>query len=164
MLVSSTSKKIRQKLNLKRYLDELTVLIGRPVLAAELLSLERTAEIQEAAKIFSAQDLTSSEIAFSEKYSERFQVFLEKLSRSNSSPVYIWTSRTNDCGAFLTPSLSEIKFYFDFNVNEEGILVILTKDLADRLILDFFSLSTGEQRLKIETQGSKWGQIRIEDE
>ena len=68
----------------------------------------------------------------------------------------MWTQRTIDCGVLLVPALMAIRWDFDFAVNEEGILAFVTGDLADRLLLDFSELPTGEQRMKIETQGVNW--------
>ena len=70
--------------------------------------------------------------------------------------VYLWTPRTIDCGVLLVPSLDVVKFDFDFDVNEEGILVLLSSDLVDRLLLDFSKSCTGEERMTVESQGINW--------
>jgi len=100
-----------------------------------------------------------SEISFGDRNSERFKRFLENLKDANSSPIYVFSPRTADCGAFLLSSLGEINRDFDFTLNSEGILAFLTKDVEDRLLLDFFVSPAGEQRLKIETQGVNWGGV-----
>lgn len=152
-------EKLRLKFNQKKYLEELSELSGRQVQLAELGSIEQAAAIREAGKAFVSQSVTTSEILFSERSSQRIKGFVKRLSEANSSPVYVWSPRTIDCGAFQLPSLCIINLDFSFNINEEGILVFLTADLLDRLLFDFFSLPTGEQRLKIETQGENWGRI-----
>lgn len=146
---------------MKKYLKELTVLAGRPVNDCELGSVEQAASIRDAAKNFATLDVMSYDMSFEDKSADRFKRFVESLHNANPSPVYIWTPRTIECGALLLPSLNVIKFDFDFHVNEEGILVLLTNDLADRLVLDFFKLPTGEQRMRIETQGANWGGISL---
>ena len=133
----STSEKLRKRLNLNIYLKELTELAGRPVQARELGSVEQAATIREAGKKFTLQVTACSEGLFSDLSSDRFSNFLTKLHQANPSPVYLWSPRTIDCGALVVPSLSSINFEFEFTVNTEGILVILSTDLVDRLLLDF---------------------------
>ena len=159
MPISSSSEKLCQKLKMKKYLEELTVLVRHPVKSADLGSVEQAASIREAAKKLSVSDAASSEITFVDRSSERFKKFVRCLHDANPSQVYVWTPRTIDCGVLLVPSLSAIDFDFDFAVNEEGILVFLTDDLEDRLLLDFFILPADEKRMKIETQGANWGKV-----
>lgn len=155
-----SSEKLRQKPNLKRYLDELSMLIGRRVRAEELGSLKQAALIREAGKKFAAQPSNACEIHFTERCSARFKGFVQRLHDSNPSSVYVWTPRTISCGALLIPSLAAIKFDFDFAINEEGILVFLSSDMEDRVLLDFSDSPTGERIMKIETQGAHWTEVR----
>lgn len=159
MSMPSPSEKLRQKLNLKRYLEELTALIGRPVPADELGSLEQVVMLREAAQEMGTQPTQACEILFSERCSERFKKFLQRLKNANSLPVYVWTEHTIDCGALLVPSIDVIKFDFDFTINDEGILAFTTSDLGDSMLLDFSSKPAGEQVMKIETQGANWGRV-----
>lgn len=156
MTMPSSSGKLRQKLNLKRYLAELSALTGGSVQDDELVSLEQTAALREAQQKFGALPMSFSEISFSERGSERFREFVRRLHDANPSPVYVWTQRTIDCGALLIPSLMAIRWDFDFAVNEEGMLAFVTSDMADSLLLDFSELHDGEQRMKVETQGANW--------
>lgn len=159
MSTPSSSEKLRQKLNLKRYLDELAALIGRPVHADELGSLEQTASMREAAQKFRAQAAQVCEIPFSERRSARFKGFVHRLQDANPSSVYVWTPRTISCGTFLVASLAVVRFDFDFAVNDEGILTFLTGDLEDSLLLDFSTSPMGEQVMKVETQGANWARV-----
>lgn len=156
MIIPSSPGRLRQKLNLKRYLAELSALTGGSVQADELVSLEQTASLREAQQKFGALPTSSSEIPFSERGSERFKEFVRRLHDTNPSSVYVWTQRTIDCGALLIPSLMAIRWDFDFAVNEEGMLAFVTSDMADSLLLDFSELHNGEQRMKVETQGANW--------
>ncbi|MDB3935502.1 hypothetical protein N9383_02140, partial [Granulosicoccus sp.] len=97
--------------------------------------------------------------SFADRSSERFKNFVKRLNDANPFPVYLWSPRTIDCGALLVPSLNVISFDFEFKVNDEGIFVFLSSDLLDKLLLDFFTQTNGEQRLKIETQGTTWGRV-----
>lgn len=144
---------------MKRYLEELSTLTGRIVQADELGSLEQTAALHRAAQKFIAQPLARYEIKFSDRCSERFKNFLQRLTDANPSSLYIWTEHTIDCGALLVASLAAIKFDFDFVINDEGILAFTTSDLVDRLLLDFSSTLAGEQVMTVETQGPSWVKI-----
>lgn len=150
------SDRLRQKMHLKRYLEELSALTGRSVQADELGSLELAAAMRVAAQKADAKSSARCEIGFSDTRSERFRKFLQRLTDANPSSVYVWTPRTIDCGALLVPSLAAIKFDFDFAINDEGILAFTTSDLADSLLLDFSSTPAGEQVMTVETQGPNW--------
>jgi hypothetical protein len=109
-----------------------------------------------AARKFVAQPFARYEIKFSERRSERFRKFLQRLTDANPSSIYVWTEHTIDCGALLVASLSEIKFDFDFAINDAGILAFTASDLADSLLLDFSSTPAGEQVMTVETKGPNW--------
>lgn len=154
-----SSEKLRQKLNLKKYLKELTALTGRPVDLDELGSLEQAAAIRDTGQKFGERSSQTHEILFSERCSAQFKEFVLRLHEANPSSVYVWTPRTINCGTLLVESLAVVKFDFDFSVNEEGILVFLSSDMEDRLLLDFSNSATGDQVMKIETQGSNWSKV-----
>lgn len=159
MSSSSLSARLRKNLHLKRYLEELRALTGRSVQADELGSLEQVATIRMAAQQLNSQPSVSCEVRFSDRSSERFKSFLQRLMDANPSSVYVWTPDTIDCGALMAPSLDAIRFDFDFTINDDGILSFTTSDLGDRLLLDFSIISTGEQVMKIETQGPNWARV-----
>lgn len=155
----SPSTKRRQKLHLKRYLEELGALIGRVVKAEELGSLEEVAAMRQAAQRFIGQPTAKYEINFSDRRSERFKKFLKNLTVANRLAIYVWTPHTIDCGALLVDSLDAISFDFEFAINDDGVLSFMTSDLRDRLLVDFSSTSTGEQVMRIEIQGANWTKV-----
>lgn len=140
-------------------MKELGLLTGRAVDADELGNPEQLKELHKAAQKLAVQPTSVNEILFSEKNSERFMEFLQRLKRANPSSIYVITPRTDSCGALLVSSLNDIRFDFDFSVNSEGILVFTTSDFCDSLLLDFSSAPTGEKIMKIETQGQNWAKI-----
>lgn len=154
--MQSYSARFRQKLYMKSYLLELAALAGRVVQADELLDLEQTAALRSAMQKFRTQTTAFSEIQFSDRKSERFKIFVQRLCSANSSPVYVWIQRTIDCGVLLMPSLSAVCWDFDPSVDADGTIAFVTSDLADSLLLDFSDLSTSEQHMKIEVQGMNW--------
>lgn len=160
MSSSSLSSRLRKNLHLKRYLEELGSLTGRLVRADELGSLEQATEMRRTALLqINSLPSVSFDVRFSDRSTERFKCFLKNLMDANPSPVYVWTPDTIDCGTLLVPSLGAIKFDFDFSINDDGILSFLASDLKDRLLLDFSVTSTGEQVMKIETQGPDWAKV-----
>lgn len=152
---------VAHKLQLQKYLAELERLLGREVLPDELGSLEQAKMLREVSKNLVYQPLTDFEIAFDEKKTTRFQLFVERLCQSNSSPVYLFTPRTIFFGALKIDGLQSVKFDFDFALNEEGALAFLVSDLSDSLLLDFFVSPSGVQRLRMETQGANWGSTKF---
>ncbi|MEO5968365.1 MAG: hypothetical protein ABIQ95_00435 [Bdellovibrionia bacterium] len=77
-------------------------------------------------------------IPFIEKESERFKKYIGQLQSANSSGVYIWIDRTNDCGTSIINSLLDIKWNFEFSCSENGIFVLEARNLQDRILFDFF--------------------------
>lgn len=73
-------------------------------------------------------------------------------------PLFLHERLDLDAGLFEdgAVSLAEIKFDFDFAINDEGILSFTTSDLTDKLLLDFSSTPEGEQVMTVETQGPNW--------
>ncbi|NIM40576.1 MAG: hypothetical protein GTN84_06165 [Hydrogenophaga sp.] len=145
---------------MKAYLEELAPLVGAPVAVAELGPIEQPAALQKAAKVIDPEPLQSFEMPFSERCSAQFLDFIKRLCCANPSAVYIWTPRTDACGVYLAGPISTIKYNFGFDINSEGVLVFLTEDVQDRLLLDFFSSSAGEHRMKVEVQGRNWSEVK----
>lgn len=70
--------------------------------------------MREISQKFIVQASQTCEIMFSDRCSERFKELVQRLYNANPSSVYIWTPRTIDFGTFLVPSITVIKFDFDF--------------------------------------------------
>jgi hypothetical protein len=152
----SSAGKIRRNLDLTRYLEELSELTGRQVHADELGSIEGAASIRENCQKFGAQTICVIEMPFAERDSERFKRFIQGLSKANAAYVQVWTPRTISCGVFVMPSIDAVRFDFDFSINGKGILVFVTSDLEDRLLLDFSESAAVGRIMRIETQGANW--------
>lgn len=150
--------RLTQKLNLPQHLRELSQLVGRKVEPEELLSLVETEAVRAQAMTVQRQPSWRCELRFSDKRSPRFGRLLQAIRERNPSPVYLWTPLSNDCGLLRPVSLSDVRFDFDFAVNKDGILELLTADLQDRMLLDFSEGPDGEQLLEVEVAGANWGQ------
>lgn len=155
MFGENLSRSLRRKLSTQRYMEELSCLTGGNVSPGDLCSIEATMNIQERVLFFSGLPCSHADIDFFDKTSFRFYDFISRLEALNDSRVYIWTPRTVDCGAFLGGKIGGINFEFNHDINDEGILVFLTEDLQDRLLLDFY-VDDGSYRLRVEVQGNNW--------
>lgn len=153
------AERIRQHRNLKMHLGELGALTGRSVEANELSSAEQASLVRNSEKKFSEYDVMSVDILFSDIESFQFKSFIKQLYDKNNSPVQVWLPRTIDCGILEIDSILDVRFNFNFNLNEEGILVLMMQDMEDKLLLDWFKLPDGEERLKVETQGVNWSKV-----
>lgn len=56
-------------------------------------------------------------------------------------------------------TFQDVNFSFPFELNNEGIVVFLSTDLKDKLLLDFYINPTGNMVLEVEGQGLNWSNI-----
>src|SRR5688572_7986602 len=122
--MNNMASKLSFKNELRRHLEELGHLIGRPVLEPELLSPTETKAIQAQAKQIPREPSSSFEINFEEKDQPRFHRFLAQISQANTNDVFIWTPASNTCGVLRPLPLSNFKTTFPFDINPEGIISI----------------------------------------
>jgi hypothetical protein len=148
--------------NIARHLSELSSLVSREVRREDLLPLAEADKIREDSKKVQYSPSWSTEIPFARKTEVVFQDFVRKLERLNANPVYVWTPASNQCGLLRPIPLHDLNFGFDFSINPEGILVVLTSDLRDRLLLDYSRDAAGQEVLEIEASGEHWGHARLE--
>ena len=157
--MSKLSTKLQHHKNISNYLLELEILANRKITRDEISSLEVVHSIRKISLQLNNYSTYTFSIAFSEKESNRFKSFIDKLSMTNCGQVYIWTERTNVCGLFKVNNIKDINFSFPFDINPEGILVFVPVTLEDQLLLDFSLDSTGKQIIEVETQGRNWSKI-----
>ena len=157
--MSELSEKLSSKKELSRHLCELGLLVGRPVHKKELLSLNETESVRNQANQVIRQPVGKFDIPFEKKQETRFLKFIEHLTKVNPNDVYLWTPASNLCGVLRPVPLKTFRITFPFELNPEGIIVILTSDLSDQLLLDYSQGSNDEQLLEIEVSGERWGDI-----
>jgi hypothetical protein len=100
------------------------------------------------------------EVGFQAKQEARFAEFVRKLAQANSDDVYVWTDASNSCGLLRPVPLLDLDLAFPFDWSPDGVLVLITADFADKLLLDFFEDDSGEPRLAVEVSGAHWGHVR----
>lgn len=151
--------KAELKRNLPSYLLELKQITGLDVDSKSLSPIEDVEKLREKASVLADLDKNRLIISFSEKNSKQFRKFVVNLSKSNSNSVYIWTNRANLYGLYKVASIDAIDFSFPFDVNSDGIIVFLTSDLSDKLLLDFYYDSEYQEMIEVELQGKHWSLI-----
>lgn len=143
--------------NIKAHLEQLSHLTNRAVTKHDLLSLELTDSIREQSlKLLNESRSIKFEIYFLEKTEARFQAFVKNLVVLNPSPVYVWIEHTITCGLLEIALITEFNFKFEYSVCANGIISLLTKDMMDNLVLDFYEDSLGERVIDIELIGNNW--------
>jgi hypothetical protein len=159
--MSDLEKLIRYKRNIKLYLNELRELSLEVPLESDLLSLEATEQIRSGSKeALKGQHTRKIRLDFNEKNTERFKNYVANLHRLNPEPVFIWIARTNTCGLYSVSSLLKFNFDFSFDVNKEGLIVLLANDMNDTIILDFScDESKSRNELEIDVCGDRWASI-----
>jgi hypothetical protein len=158
-MASNLGQRLAYKKNIQACLSELEQLSKKAPREAALLSLEETQVLRKSAMLLSGKPCKRLKIDFSEKESSRFAEFIHKLYQSNPSPVYIWTTLSNSCGLFEIGSILEFNFGFNFDINREGIISLLAKNMLDKMILDFSEDELGNKVLEVELIGSNWSMI-----
>ena len=140
-------------------MQELETISGREVSDTEVGELNELSNVVKAHENFDSLPLNSFEIEFGGKDSPQFHEFVVRLKELNNSPVYVWTPRTRICGLFRLPSICSVDFSFPYSLNSEGILSISTVDALDRILLDWSTDNSGDERLIVEQQGPNWTQL-----
>jgi hypothetical protein len=160
--MTDISNKLALRKSLTEYLLELKQITGENVKTDSLSSVESLERIREASlAVFQNMNKSKFIVRFDEKDSKKFKDFIANLSKANSSSVYIWTNRANLHGLCKIASINSIDFSFPFNINPDGVIVFLTEDLKDKLLLDFYRDSKEQEILEIELQGENWASVSL---
>jgi hypothetical protein len=159
--MSDLQKVVAFKANIGRHLTQLSRLTGTIVNKDSLLSPQETEALRATSKTTEYAPVWRHTMDFSKLTEAQFQRFVGALDEMSPSGVYIWTPLSNVCGLLRPVPLKSIQWGFDFDLIPEGILVLLTADLADRMLLDFSEGSTRRQELEIEVSGQHWGRTSL---
>jgi hypothetical protein len=149
---------IQYKLNIHRYLVELKGLCLKAPLESELLSVQRTEQIRANSLVaLRGKPVRKIQMSFEDKKAIKFRSYVAKLHLANPHSVFVWTEKSNSCGLYEISSLLEFNFNFEFDVNEQGIVVLLASNLADSLVFDFsYDDRTSTYMLEIDVCGDHW--------
>lgn len=145
--------------NIDAYLLEIELLTKKSIDKSELSSINEVDEIRSKASNLKTLPKKELKIDFSEKTSTRFIKYIQSLYYANNNEIYLWTSKTNVCGLYKVSSIKDINFSFPFDINNEGMFVLLSVDLKDKLLFDFSFDSSGKKIIEIEIQGLNWPSV-----
>lgn len=158
--MKTASAQLQQTLQRPRHLRELGQLVGRALMPDDLISVEETESLRVQALSVVRAPSWRCEIPFGDMQSSRFARFVDALQKANPSPIYVWTPLSNVCGLLRPIPLLDVRFDFEFTALPDGILVILTADFQDQMLLDFSEGEDAGQLLEVEGAGAHWGQIK----
>lgn len=148
---------IRRRLALRQYLTEVAHLSRVPISESDLLSLDDTRQISDQTRVLSTSSKAVWRMLFEHLKSDEFVAFVRSLDELCRGQITLWTPRSRACGCILLPSLQDVRFDFNFDLIPEGILSVVTRNLQNRLLLDFRRNAIHQQEVLIETYGPEWG-------
>jgi len=151
-------QKIAYKVNLKDHLAELSYFNRNPVTEASLLSIEETKKIMNI-KISDQAVTTRFTIPFKDKNLKRFSLFIDLLYKQNPGPMFIWTKFSEICGCVKINSIKEFNFQFPFSASSHGIVTIITKNITDKIVFDYYLDEEDKEMLEVSLIGNNWSAI-----
>ena len=146
--------------NIAPYLLELVILANKTVNKSDLSSVDKVDEVRAGASNLENLPIEKFTVDFSEKNDARFSSYVQGLYDANNEEVYLWTSKTNICGLYKVGSIKDVNFSFPFELNDEGVVVFVSADLENKLLLDFSVDPTGNKIVEVEAQGLNWSNIK----
>jgi len=158
--MKTASAQLQQTLQRPRHLRELGQFVGRALMPDDLISVVETESLRVQALSVVRAPSWRCEIPFGDMQSPRFARLVDALQKANPSPIYVWTPLSNVCGLLRPVPLLDVRFNFEFTALPDGILVILTADFQDQMLLDFSEENHAEQLLEVEVSGAQWGQTK----
>ena len=152
---NNSRERIAFKKNIKVYLETLKALTGYEVNPKDLCSLSELDEAKKYAEKLREMPMLSYEFDRNGFPGRDFTNFLNDLNKSNPSHVYVWMSYSNFCGLYKLNSLFEFKFDKVYESVSDGVVVLMSDDYKDRLLIDADELS-----VTIELKGENWINVR----
>lgn len=140
--------------HLENYLGQLSEMVGHEVTEDQLSSLEEIERLKEASRELQRCPKKIIEITPEDLRRERFALLVLTLAKAKSSPVSIWLDATSYCGTLYLAGVNEFNFSFRLDSIPEGVVVLLTEDGRDQLLLDF-----SPEEVAMELQGKAWGNV-----
>ncbi len=150
------SQKLLYNQYIKPHFIALNSIVSHKIDIADLINISDTINLREKAQELQHKPLYEFEIPFTEKKTIKFDNFLQALHEQNDQPVLVWIKHTIDCGAYKMNSILDLNTQFSFTDPPGDIVVFVTNDNKDKLLLDCYVNQDGEEMLLIEIQGDNW--------
>lgn len=151
-------RKQRCQQHLATYLKELKAVFNVNSNEVTILNLEETDSIGEQSSGKINNNIASKKIIPFDHKENFLRFYIDNCSRLQPGNVYVFTDYSKDCGAAVFNSLKCLNPIFAFNAEHAGIISILSQDLANKLILDFYE-ENNKLFLEVEALGSLWGEV-----
>jgi hypothetical protein len=151
-------RKQRCKQHLAAYLKELEDIFNVNSNEVTILSLEETDSINEQSRDKLNNKISSKKIVPFDDKENFLKFYIDNCLRLQPGKVYAFTDYSKDCGAAVLNDLKCLNPIFAFNAEHTGIISILSQDLANKLILDFYE-ENNKLFLEVEALGSLWGEV-----
>ncbi|BFM49938.1 hypothetical protein [Marinomonas sp. THO17] len=159
-MITNVKNKREYLSKIASYLLELGIPANKTVSKDELSSVDKVDEVRAGTSNLVNLPAEKFKVDFSEKDDIRFGSYIQGLYDTNNEQVYLWTSKTNICGLYKVGSIKDVNFSFPFGLNDEGIIVFLSADLKDKLLLDFSIDPNGNKVVEVEAQGLNWPNVK----
>lgn len=150
----------RGKQYLKDYLKELTTIFDVNSAEILILSLEETDYITEQTRSKLNREILAKEVVLFNDKERLLSIYADKCHRLLPNKIYVFTDYSKDCGVAVIDKLTRIKPTFSFDAEHGGLISILSEDLSNELILDFYE-EKDEYFLEIEVLGNLWGKVNM---
>lgn len=154
--MTSNLSPVEFKKSLAIYLAELKEITAQDIDSKCLTSPEKAKGLAIEASSIEDKDISKLVFDFDKKDSKEFKELVLSLKKCNERPMYIWTPRTKICGLYKPVAIDSINFSFEFDINVEGIMVLITEDFSDKILLDFYRDESNNKILELEVQGINW--------
>lgn len=141
---------------MREYLDQLSLVSGRDVVENEIRSVEEAKSTREKAKKFASLPRYRQEFLLKNNEIGPLRHLFTLLERANPAPISVWTDHTIDCGTFTLPNILSVDLTFLAKWKYDSVIVFLSSDLSDRVILDFDQVYDNGISIVVETQGKNW--------
>ncbi len=135
------------------YLRELNHLVNTEVTEKDLLSIVDTDHIVYKGN----DDCTTFLFSFYDK--NKLRTIFENLCALEEKQCFLRTIYSVDCGVLALNNILEFNIDFEFQDEHSGLITILSGDLKNKLILDFYE-KNDHNILEIECLGENWGQYQ----
>lgn len=158
-MTSERMKRIAYKINIRKYLMQLSRFCGRDVMESELISLDHMNHIRSLS--VKLNDHPKSTICINKKdlSSQRFRKFIVELYRANTSSIFIWTELTDICGFFQINSILDFTFDIDFDIIPEEVILLLAANFEDKMTIGISNDDLDGMIIELDIIGKNWPKV-----
>ncbi|MGI6339278.1 MAG: hypothetical protein ACOXZV_07885 [Bacteroidales bacterium] len=150
-------RKVKGKSILNSYLEELNLIVRVKLSEKDLIPLEETEHLISRRKQIS-KSIPQKKVKLKFEDKARLYGYLNALESVRNGKIILFTEYSKYCGALLLNSFNDINYDFSFDDEHSGIVSILSENLNDKLLLDFYE-EDGSFFIEVETQGHLWNCI-----